>query len=71
MVCWYAPIYTESVIYQLDSAFALWLIKIVALVLENSFVAQHGKTVCKTAWNEQLQVVIFAEFSRHVPTKCR
>ena len=40
----------------------LWSIKVVTFILEDSFITQYGKTVCKTSWYKELTVIIFCKF---------
>ena len=40
----------------------LWSIKVVTSILEDSFITQYGKTVCKASWNKELTVIIFCKF---------
>ena len=58
-----------------DRSFGLGRVEVVAFVLENGLVAQYGKTVCESAWYEELAVIlggqldgdVFAERGRSAP----
>ena len=62
----HAPIDAQSGIVEGNAGFALRSVKIVALVRKDGLRAQYGKSVRKTAGDEQLQVIFVREFHCHV-----
>ena len=61
-----APVDAEAAVQDTDATVGLWGVEVVALVLENCVLAEHGKTVGKAFWNEELAVVVFSEFDCYV-----
>ena len=41
-------------------------VEVVAFVLENGDVGEHGESVGESAWDEELAMVFFSQFDRHV-----
>lgn len=55
------PVDTEALVHDADAVFCLGMVELIALVLENGGLAQHGKTVGKTSRHEELAVVLFRQ----------
>ena len=62
------PIDGEGVIEDADATFCLWMIKLVAFVLEYRCVAEDGKTVGEALGDEKLTMVILCQFYSDVLT---
>ena len=65
----HAPVDVETLIHERDACIRLGSIVVVALVLEHRFFGENGKAVRKTAGDEELEMVVFAQFHCHVLTK--
>ena len=66
--CRQLPVDTQGGVIPGDAAFAVGCVVVVALVLEDGFFAQHGESVGKAAGNEELAVVLGAEFHCYMLT---
>ena len=51
----YLPVDTERGIENADAAVCLWMVKLIALILEHSRFTQHSKTMSKAFRDEELQ----------------
>ena len=58
----YMPVDTQAIVKDTDASVSLWMVELIALVLEHRRLAQHGKTVCKPFRNEKLAVVVLGQF---------
>ena len=67
----YAPIDAETVVKDAYAAVGFGMVELVALVLENGRLAQHGETVGEAFWNEELAVVVLGQFDCYVLAVCR
>ena len=67
MVCWYLPIYAETIIQDGDAAICLWVIEVIALVLEDCGLAEDSKATR----DEELAMIILSQFYCYVLTICR
>ena len=56
------PIDREVGIVKEDTSVCLGMVEVVAFIGEDRLIAQHGEAVCKTAWDEELAFVLFAQF---------
>ena len=56
------PVNSKVSVQNTYSPIRLWSIKVVTFILEDSFITQYGKTVCKTSWYKELTVIIFCKF---------
>ena len=68
LICWNVPIDTEGVIEDTDTTFCLWMIELVAFVLEHRCLTQHRKTVGETFGDEKLTMVVLCQFYSDVLT---
>ena len=66
LISGYHPIYSEGFVQYADASVGLWGVEVVALVLEDCCLAEDGKAVGKAFGDEELAVVVFGEFDRHV-----
>ncbi len=64
-----APVDTQGGVVPGDGSLRRRVIVAVALVLEHRLFAQDGEPVRKTARDEQLPMVLSAEFTGHIPAK--
>ena len=55
------PVDAEVGVVPSNGAFGLWGVVVVALVLEDGFVAQYGKAMGKATRHEELAVVVLGE----------
>ena len=51
----YAPINAKRLVLDVDAAVSLWMIELVALVLEDGGFGEHGKAMSKTTRDEELK----------------
>ena len=65
----HAPVNVETLIQKRDACVRLGGIIVVAFVLKHRFFGENGKTVCKTAGDEELEMVVFAQFHGNVLPK--
>ena len=65
----YAPVNVETLVQKRDACIRLGGIIVVAFVLEHRFFGENGKTVRKTAGDEELEVIVLTEFHGNVLTK--
>ena len=49
------PINSKAIIYDADATICLRMVKLVTLILEHSYFAQHGKAVSKTSRHKELE----------------
>ena len=63
LVGWDAPIDAECGVVPGKGAFGLWGIEVVALVLEDDFIAKHTESVGKASGYEELAMVLFGKFA--------
>ena len=61
-----APVYSQALIQDTYSAVNFRMIELITLVLEDSRLAQYGKSVCKAFVNEELALVILTQFYCYV-----
>ena len=52
---WYAPVNTQGFVLDIDSAISLWMIGLVALVLEDGGLGKNGEAMGKSTRNEELK----------------
>ena len=62
-----SPVDVQGVVQDGDSSVRFGVIELVALVLEDGFLRQDGKTVGESFWNEELQMVFLRQFHCHMP----
>ena len=65
----HAPVNVETLIQKRDACIRLGGLIVVAFVLEHRFFGENGKTVRKTAGDEELEVIVLTEFHGNVLTK--
>ena len=65
------PINAKVWVIPCNSAFALWCIVVVALVLKNGIIALHCKSMCKTTCDEKLMMVLSRKNRCHMLAKRR
>ena len=66
MVSWYLPIYAETIIQDGDAAICLWVIEVIALVLEDCGLAEDSKAMGKASWDEELEMIVFCQLYCHM-----
>ena len=71
IIFWQLPIYIELWIIPCDGTLALRMVKIVAFILENHFIAQHAETMCKPSRDKKLILFLTGEFHGYPFTKGR
>ena len=54
MLCWNTPINAKRVIKDADATISLWMVKLIALVLEHGCIGENGKAVSKAFGDEEL-----------------
>lgn len=64
-----APVDVETLVHERDACVRLGGIIVVAFVLKHRFFGENGKSVRKTAGDEELEVIVLTEFHSHVLTK--
>ena len=64
------PVDAESFVDDENSAVSFRMVVVVALVLEDGYVAEDGEAVCKTSRDEELTVVVFCQLDSHVVAVC-
>ena len=62
----YLPVNTQATVKNAYAAVRFWMVELVALVLENGRLAQHGETVGEAFGNEELAMVVLGQFDRYV-----
>lgn len=62
----YLPVNLQSRVVPGNGSFTLGGIEIVALVLEDDFIAQYAESVGKASWNEELAVIVFGQFHSYM-----
>ena len=67
---WYSPVYTKTIIKNIDATIRLWMIELITLILEYGCFTQYGKAMCKSTRHEELAVVFFSQFHCYVMTVC-
>ena len=65
----HAPVDVETLVHERDARIGLGSIIVVAFVLEHRFFGEDGKTMRKTAGDEELEMVVFAQFHGDVLPK--
>lgn len=66
MVSWYLPIYAETIIQDGDAAICLWVIEVIALLLEDCGLAEDSKAMGKASWDEELEMIVFCQLYCHM-----
>ena len=61
-----APVDTERTVQNADAAVGFGVIEVVALVLEDRRLAQYREAVREASWDEELAMVVLAQFDGHV-----
>ena len=64
-----APVDAQLFVHELDASIGLGVVVVVALVLENGNIAEHGKAMSKTAGDEDLTMVVARELDGDMLTK--
>ena len=54
LLYWYAPVNAKRLVLDIDSTISLWMIELIALVLEDGSFGEHGKAMCKATRDEEL-----------------
>lgn len=62
----YSPVNVQGWVGQLDAAFRLWGVIVVALVLEHGGFREHRETVGKAVRDKELEVVLCRQFHSHM-----
>lgn len=65
------PVDSERRVDDGYAAVGLGTVAVVALVLEHGHVAQHGESVCETARDEELTVVVLGQKAAYMSAVCR
>ena len=52
---WYAPVNAEGLVLDVDAAISLGMIELVAFVLEDGGLSEHGEAMSKATRNEELE----------------
>lgn len=55
------PVDAEALVHDADTAFCLGMIELIALVLEDGGLAQHGKAMGKASRYKELAVIVFRQ----------
>ena len=62
------PVDAQLFVHKLNAGIGLGVVEVVALVLKNSDIAEHGKAMGKTTGNEELAVIVLTELYSHMLT---
>ena len=65
----HAPVNVETLVQKRDACVRFGGIIVVAFVLKHRFFGENGKTVRKTAGDEELEMIVFAQFHGNVLPK--
>ena len=66
LLCGDAPVDAEAEVCDGDAAVGFGVVELIALVLEDGCLAQHGETMCEALRDEELPMVVFCEFDGDV-----
>jgi len=62
LVYWYMPVNPQRIIQDTDATIGLWMIELIALILEDSCLREDGKTMGETLGDKELTVIILCQF---------
>ena len=54
LFCWNAPVYAKAVIKDTDASICLWMIELIAFILEHGGLAQYGEAVSEATGYKEL-----------------
>ena len=60
------PINAKTLVQNRDSSISLWMVIVVALILEDGDVAEDGEAVGETSGYEELAMVFFSQFDSYM-----
>ena len=66
LLCGNSPVDAEAEVCDGDAAVGFGVVELIALVLEDGCLAQHGETMCEALRDEELPMVVFREFDGDV-----
>ena len=66
MLSWDAPVDTETAVQDADAAVGFGMVEVITLVLEHSLLAQDSEAVGEPPGDEELAMVVLAQFDGHV-----
>ena len=66
MFSWDFPIDTEGIIEDADTTISLWMIELIALILEDGCFRENGETMGKALWNEELAMIVLCQLYRYM-----
>ena len=66
MFCRNLPINTKAIIENADATIGFRMIEVITLVLEDGGLGEDGEAVGKALWDEELAMIVFCQFYRHM-----
>lgn len=66
MLCWNFPVNTEGFIEDADPTIGLWMIELIALILEDGSLGEDGEAMSKALWYEELTMIVFCQLYCHM-----
>ena len=71
LVGWDSPVDSQAFIQNRNAAIRLWVVELIALVLEDGRFGEDGKAMGETSGNKELAMVIFGQCHCDMLAKCR